>query len=271
MSEERRTALITGASAGIGSAFARVFAEHGFDVVLTARRDERLATLAAELERSFRVRTTVLAADLADPHTPRRLFDETQARGIAVDALVNNAGYGLRGAFASTRWPDQANLLTVMATAAVHLCHLYLPGMIERGYGRIINVASVMGLFPGSPGMTLYSPVKSFLVQFSESLYAETAATGVHVTVTCPGYTHTEFQAKAGITDVTDKAAPSFLWMSAEDVARGAFDAAMAGKARHVPGLRNKIGAVFLGKLLPRRLVLSVVRRLSADLLELRS
>jgi short-subunit dehydrogenase len=268
MSDHARTVLVTGASSGIGAALARVFAEKGYGVVLTARRAARLEALAAELENRFRIRTMYLPEDLADPEAPARLFAATADRGVAVDILVNNAGFGIRGAYGATRWSDQAALMTVMTGAPTRLCHLYLPGMIERGWGRILNVASMMGLFPGSPGMTLYGAAKSYLVQMSETLSLETAGTGVAVTVSCPGYTESEFHSAAGLKDALDGAAPRALWMPADAVARGAFDALMAGAPRHVPGAANKIGAVLLGKLLPRRSVLALVHNMSRKLME---
>jgi short-subunit dehydrogenase len=188
-----RTALITGASAGIGTALARVFAEHGFDLVLTARREARLVALASELEQKFGTRSTCIAEDLADPKAPRRLFDEVTARGIRIDALVNNAGYGVPKSYRNASWETHATFMQVLVTAVLELTHAFEPGMTERRYGRILNVSSLAGLVPGSAGHTLYGAAKSFLIKFSESLALEHAGDGVHVTALCPGFTHTEF------------------------------------------------------------------------------
>ena len=189
----RRLCLITGASAGIGAAFARVFASHGYDLALTARRKDRLEALADELESTCGVRTLVIPADLADPAAPAQIFATIGDHGLQVDALVNNAGYGIPGAFRTADWVAQAAMLQVMLTSVCSLTHLALPGMIERRFGRIITVASLAGLIPGSPGHTLYGPVKAFGVRFSESVHAETRGSGVHVTALCPGFTHSEF------------------------------------------------------------------------------
>ena len=264
---KRRVALITGASAGIGAELTRVFARNHFDLVLTSRREDRLKELAGELERQYRAQSTIVPADLTEPDAPRRLFDSTKQAGIAVDVLVNNAGYGLRGAYAETAWSAQAAFLRVMAVAVTELCYLYLPGMVERGQGRILNVASVAGLVPGSPGMALYSAIKAYLIQFSQSLHAEYEERGIAVCVTCPGFTRTEFQSRAQMTDITDKRIPNALWMRVDDVAEQAFDALMRNRSRHVPGLVNKAGVILLGKVLPRRLSLALARSQTEELM----
>ena len=170
---DRRLALVTGASAGIGAAFARIFASHGYDVALTARRTERLETLAEEIRLRYGVETLTVAADLAKPGAVATILEHLAANGREVDALVNNAGYGLPGAYSETRWEDQAAFLQVMVTAPCELAHKVLPGMVERRFGRIVNVASLAGLVPGSAGHTLYGASKAFLVRFSQSLHLE--------------------------------------------------------------------------------------------------
>ena len=263
----RRTALITGASAGIGLAFAKAFAEQGFDLVLTARREEQLREIATKLEKEFGIRTWVIQGDLADPQVPQRIFDATQKLGVAIDALVNNAGYGLRGTFANTQWQDQAKFIQVMATAVGHLCHLFLPGMVARGYGRIINVASVSGILPGSPGMTLYGATKSFVIQLSETLHLEYQQKGVHVCASCPGFTYTDFQRNAEIDHITDRQVPKMLWMETDVVARGSIEAVMRGNPRYIPGIVNKLGVILAEKILPRRVALWVAKSQMKDLL----
>jgi short-subunit dehydrogenase len=186
---ERRLALVTGASAGIGAAFVRIFASRGYDLMLTARRADRLAALAEEIRLRHGVETLTLAADLAEAETPGRILDHLTAHGRGVDALVNNAGYGLSGTYAETGWAEQAAFLQVMVTAPCELAHRVLPGMQARGFGRIVNVASLAGLIPGAAGHTLYAASKAFLVKASQSLHLEAAAPGVHVTALCPGFT----------------------------------------------------------------------------------
>ncbi len=256
-----RTALITGASAGIGTELARVFADNGFDVVLTARRAERLRTVAAAIEREFTVRAHVLPADLADPAAPQALFDETVRRGLSIDALVNNAGYGVPSTFRKNDWKTHAAFLQVMIHAVVHLTHLFEPDMTARRYGRILNVSSLAGLVPGSAGHTLYGAAKSFLIKFSESLALEHASDGVHVTALCPGFTYSEFHDVLGNRKLVSKL-PSPMWMDAKTVAQDGYRAVMDGKVVRVPGGVNRAiaGAT---RLVPEGIALAVARRAS--------
>jgi short-subunit dehydrogenase len=254
-----RTVLITGASAGIGTALAHVFAENGFGLVLTARRDDRLAALAEELARKYRVPTATISADLADPKAPVRIFEETERRGLRIDALVNNAGYGVPNYFRSHPWHVHAEFLQVMVTAVVHLTHLYEPGMTERRYGRIMDVSSLAALVPGSAGHTLYAAAKSFLIKFSESLALEHRGGGVHATAVCPGFTFSEFHDVVGNRALVSKL-PSFLWMNADAVARGSYAAVMRGDVVFVPGVVNQAIASAM-KLVPEPLALAVIGR----------
>lgn len=249
-----RTALITGASAGIGLAFARVFAEHGFDLVLTARRQDRLQAIASDLTRQHGIGVRTIAADLADPSAPKRLADELGQAGVAIDALINNAGYGLPGRYANTTWDDQARFIQVMMTAYAELAHRFLPPMIERGYGRIVNVASVAGLVPGSPGHTLYGASKAFLIKFSQSLALETRRHNVHVTALCPGFTYSEFHDVNGTREMVSQM-PRWMWLDADTVAREGYDAVMRGRYVHVNGVVYR-ALVFLVRHLPESWVL---------------
>ncbi len=255
----RRTALVTGASAGIGAEFARVFAAQGFDVVITARRSDRLAAIGAELLGRHRVAVHELPDDLADPAAPARLVEQIRARGLHVDALVNNAGYGVGGAYVSTPWRAQADLLQVMVNAVAELTHRLLPGMLERGYGRIINVASLAGLLPAVAGHTLYAASKSFLVRFSQSLAMETAGRGVHVTALCPGFTYSEFHDVSGTRAQVNRL-PRWMWLDAPTVARQGYDAVMRGDVVYVNGRVNRAIAR-IGHVVPESLVLAVMRR----------
>ena len=153
--QDRRLALVTGASAGIGAAYARLLAERGYDLALSARRVERLEALAAELSARWGITALIAPADLAEPGGPQAVLDQIAAHGRVVDVLINNAGYGLTGSYARTRWADQQAFLQVMVTAPCEFAHKVLPGMVERRFGRIVNVASVAGLMPGAAGHTL--------------------------------------------------------------------------------------------------------------------
>ncbi len=248
-----RTALVTGASAGIGRELALVFAEHGFDVVLVARRKERLEALAQEVQGRFGVKAHVLAADLADPAAPRQIFDEMARQHIMIDALINNAGYTVPGFFRDTHWEEQKALIQVMVTAVAELCHLFGPGMAARRYGRIVNVASLAGHLPGAAGGTLYAASKAFVIKLSESLALENTDTNVHVTALCPGFTYSEFHDVAGNRAAMNKL-PKFIWMTGDVVARQAYDAVMEGRPVIINGGINNIIAL-LARLLPQRLV----------------
>ena len=255
----RRLCLVTGGSAGIGAAFARVYAAHGYDLALTARRADRLDALAQALRDDFGVEAITLPADLALPETPARLVAALAAQGRVVDALVNNAGYGLRGAHATTPWADHQAFLQVLVAAPAALAHAVLPGMVERRFGRIVNVASLLGLMPALPGQGLYSASKAFVVKFSEGLHMETLGTGVHVTALCPGLTRSEFHAAAGMTEVIAMA-PPFVWMDAAPVAQAGYAAVEANRAICVPGVPNKAMAA-LFRILPERLGMNLVAR----------
>lgn len=250
----KRTALVTGASAGIGEAFARAYARQGMDLVLTARREDRLEELARELGRQHGCQSVVLPADLAQPDAPHDLFVATTAAGAKVDVLVNNAGYGVGGHFQHSGWRQHADFIQVMVTAVTHLTHLYLPGMIERGYGRVINVSSVSGLMPGSKGHTLYGAAKSFLIKFSESLSLELAGTGVNVTASCPGLTYSEFHDVLGNREQVSKM-PSYAWMDADEVAEVSIAACERRDPVYVTGKVNQ-AIVGLLKLMPHRLAM---------------
>ncbi len=255
----RRTALVTGASAGLGEAFARVFAEHGFALVLTARREERLRALALELSEKHGVRTHVVVADLSDPSAPSRIMEEVSSAGLSIDVLVNNAGYGQAGKYMDSTWREHAAFLQVMVTALAELTYLVLPGMIERHYGRIINVSSVAGMLPAVAGHTLYAASKSLVLKFSQSLAPEVAHLGVNVTASCPGFTHTEFHDVNRMREVVDRM-PGWMWLDARRVARAGYDAVMSGRTVSVPGGLYKM-IVVLARYAPEWLVEYVSRR----------
>lgn len=230
-----RTALVTGASSGIGKAFAELLAAKGYAVVLTARRSERLDALAAELQQRHGVSTHTIVADLSQPDAPQHIAADLASRGLVIDVLVNNAGYGVPGSYANVSWDDHARFMQVMVTAVLDLTYRLLPGMIERGWGRIINIASVAGMVPAPAGHTLYGASKSFLIRFSEALSAENAPKGVHVTAVCPGFTWSEFHDVTGTRDKMNSV-PRVLWLEAGDVAREGYDAVMKGHSVVVNG-----------------------------------
>jgi len=255
---DRRLALVTGASAGIGAALARIYASHGYDLALTARREDRLEALADELKLRYGVEAIAVAADLTDPTAPDRILEVVSAHGRQVDALVNNAGYGLPGTFASTSWADQGAFIQLMMTAPSALAHKVLPHMVEQRFGRILNVASLAGLVPGSAGHTLYGAVKAYLIKFSQSLHLETLSSGVHVTALCPGFTWSEFHDVNGTRDQISRATPDWLWMGADEVAAVGYEAVEANRAVSVPGAPNKAIAAF-SKLVPDEWALALM------------
>ena len=258
----RRLCLVTGASAGIGAAFARIYASHGYDVFLTARRLERLETLAAEIRLHYGVEAFVVAADLAEPGGVDKVLAAVAAEGRDVDALVNNAGYGLPGTYATTKWSEQQAFLQVMVVAMTEFAHKVLAGMLERRFGRIVNVASLAGIVPGSAGHTLYGASKSLIIKFSQSLHMETQGQGVHVTALCPGFTYSEFHDANGTRDITSQM-PGWLWLGADEVAATGYEAAEANRPVSVPGAPNKAVAA-VAKLLPDDWALALMARQSA-------
>jgi len=255
----RRTVLITGASSGIGEAFADVFASEGFDLVLVARRDARLRAVADAAAARHGVTAHVISVDLAQHDAAQRVSDAVTTRGLHVDALVNNAGYGVPGTFLVPSWAQHAAQMQVMMVAVAELTYRLLPAMIARRYGRIINVASLAGLVPAPGGHTLYAASKAFVIRYSESLGHEVRDAGVNVTALCPGFTLSEFHDRTGTRDRVSTL-PSFLWMDAGTVARQGYDAVMAGRSVYVNGLVNQTIAA-LASCLPNRLVTMVSRR----------
>ena len=237
MGEGRRTVLITGASAGIGAALARVCAARGHDLILTARREGPLQALAGELAAVHGVAATVVVADLAEPEAPACLVEAIAARGLSVDGLINNAGFSRTTGFLTTDPDDHAAMIRVMLSAPVELSRLVLPGMVARGWGRVLNVASLAGQMPATGGDTLYGPIKSFLIKASQGLWLETRGTGVHVTALCPGYTLTEFHDANGTRAEVSAAYPGWMWQTAEHVARVGYAAVDANRPKVTPGV----------------------------------
>ncbi|MEV5569006.1 SDR family oxidoreductase [Spirillospora sp. NPDC052269] len=247
MRQAFRTALVTGASSGIGESFARELAARGADLVIVARRAERLDQLARELVERFRVAVEVVAADLTDP--AERDEVERRLRHDPVELLVNNAGFGALGAFVDLPLDEQLREIDLNVNALVRLTHAVLPGMLARGRGGVLNVSSVAGFAP-APGSATYGATKAYVASFSESLHAEVVGQGVHVTALCPGFTRTD--------EAHD---PHPLWLRREDVAREGLDAVELGRALCVPGLQYKAAMPAL-KMLPRPLLRAAANRL---------
>lgn len=254
MSTSRPLSLVTGASSGIGAAFARRLAALGHDLVLTARRVDRLETLAAELRDKHAASVTLLPCDLADPSAPRWLAEAIAERALTVDWLINNAGYGVPGTFDANDWSTHSAFLQVLLTAPTELTWRLLPGMRERGYGRIINVASLAGHVPAPAGHTLYAASKAYLIKFSQSLALENQALGVHVSALCPGFTWSEFHDVTQTRDKMDKL-PGFMWLSAGEVVLQGIAAVERGQAVHIPGHVNR-AIKTLVQLMPDRLAM---------------
>lgn len=257
---DRRIALVTGASSGIGEAFAEVLAAEGFDLAITARRENKLRAVQSRLRERYGIRVEVIVGDLEDPATPQRLCAELDARGLKIDVLVNNAGYGVPGSYVASAWGVHERFLQIMVVAVAELTHRLLPGMIARGYGRIVNVASLAGLVPAPAGHTLYAAAKAFLIKFSESLGHEVRRHGVFVTALCPGFTSSEFHDVTGTRAQMNKL-PGVMWLSSADVARQGYEAVMAGRSVVVTGRINAAIATLV-RILPQGLVTSAGRRI---------
>jgi len=256
-----RTALITGASAGIGTALARVFASHGFDVVLTARRADRLNALAEELRTRCGVQAHAIPADLARTESCAELLGALDSDGIGIDALVNNAGYGVPGLTVDGTDPEaiaaekdlaaliaSRNFVMIYPTRMLSSC-LLEAGYALVGYGRILNVASVAGFMPGSASHTLYGGAKAMLIKFSQALHSEQKGSGVFVSALCPGFTSSEFHDVNG-TRAEMRRLPRFMWLSAERVAEEGYRAVMKNEPICIPGMQYRLISTF-ARLLP--------------------
>ena len=248
--------LITGASVGIGAAMADVCAEHGHDLILVARRRDKLEARAADLERRFRVKVASVSEDLADPQGPRRVFDAVAAQGLDVEHLINNAGVGLYGKFASTDLDAELKMIQLNAASVVELTKRFLPAMVQRRSGRILNVASTAAFVPG-PWMSIYYATKAFVLSFSEAIDYELKPIGITVTTLCPGPTESEFKVRAG--SQRSRLFEAFL-MDAPTVARAGYEGMMNGKTVVIPGMRNKLIPV-AARVIPRSMIATMSHR----------
>ena len=260
--QARPLALITGASAGIGAAFARAYAARGCDLALVARRAERLEALGAELAAQHGIEAFAVPADLAGFEAWKPVLDVVAARGRTVDALVNNAGFSIAQSFEGVPWERQRDFLMTLVVNACGLAHAVIPGMVERGRGAVVNVGSMAAFAPGVAGHSLYPGAKSLAVKWSQALAAELKGTGVKVTCVCPGFTLTEFAAANGTQGAMD-AAPRRFFQTAEAVVAATLAANDRGQTVVIPGLHNRAAAAML-RYLPESLLIAILSRASA-------
>lgn len=252
-------ALVTGASSGIGAEIARELAARGHDLVLVARSADRLESLAEQL-RVLGREVHVLPADLGDRAARAALLPQLEDRGLTTQVLVNNAGYSTLGAVHKAEPAGEVDMLEVDVVAVADLCTRFLPGMVERGEGAVLNVASTAAFQP-LPGQAAYGAAKAFVLSYTRSIAAELHGTGVHVTALCPGPVKTGFEEAAGFDDGDiDQTLPSIMWVPAPEVAKAAVDGLAKGAAVVIPGLANRAGAAF-ATVLPKRLLASVLAK----------
>ncbi len=253
-----RYALITGASSGIGLAFATLIAKQGWDIGLAARRGERLNAIADDLSAAYNVNTDVLPVDLSTPSGAEDLLAKVKKAGRTVDALINNAGTSIPQRFDKTLLDDHKLFITLTVTSPVTLCHGVAPAMIDKGWGRIINISSIAALSSGGKGHALYPAGKSFLLKFSQSLNAELSPYGVFSTAVIPGFVETNFQVANGMADKAPST-PKRFTQSPHDVAEEAWRRNNKGVEIVAPGLFSKTAAAFL-RALPEPLSRSITR-----------
>ena len=255
-----KTVLITGASRGIGEAFAQVYAEKQYNLILVARNENDLQALREDLSREYGIDVFILVHDLTKEAEVQQIYEEVQQQNLTVDVLINNAGYGDYGEFVSGDWQKLQGMILLNVLALTQLSHLFLPGMIARGQGQVLNVSSTAAFQPG-PRMAVYFATKAYVLSLSEALSAETEGTGVSVTVLCPGPTQSNFGQNANMDrmalggDVTSDKLPSAL-----DVAKYGYEAMNKGEVIAVHGVLNKV-LTFMPRLAPRSAVRKGVKQ----------
>jgi len=252
------TALITGASTGIGYALSRRFAADRHNLILVARQEQRLNQVADELQREFGVAVKALVADLARPEAPQMIFDTIRKDSLQIEYLVNNAGIGLGGKFTETELATELAMMQLNTGTLVHLTKLFLPDMLARRSGRIMNVASTAAFQPG-PLMAVYYATKAFVLSFSEAIANELKGSGVTVTALCPGPTESEFQKRAHIENTRLIKGKLMGLMTSEEVAKVGYQGFMNGKRLVIPGLINKLGVQSV-RISPRAVATQVAR-----------
>lgn len=253
-----KRALITGASSGIGLELAKLFAQKGHDLVVTARRKERLDELKSELEKQYNITVTVFAADLAEPDAPQSVYDFTRQHNLEIDFLINNAGIGDYGFFHECDWEKNATIIDLNIRSITHLTRLYLPDLIKKERAYVMNVASTAAFQPG-PLMSVYYASKHYVLAFSEAIANELSDTGVTVTTLCPGPTESEFQQEANMEK--SKLFDRFPVATSKEVAEYGYKALLKGKRVAIHGIMNKPASKITG-LFPRSWVTAVVRKI---------
>ena len=246
-----KTVLITGASSGLGKDFAILFAEKGYDLVLTARRKKNLEEISDNLINQFGIKASIISCDLSNLKSTEEIYNFCEENKIQINVLVNNAGYGLKDSFEKISLKDHIDFINVLSTSAIALTRLFLPGMIKRKFGRIINVSSVAAFAPFTNSGGMYIATKLMLLKFSEMIHNDYKNKNIFSCSVCPGFTHTEFH-----NDMKEfkSSIPSFMWMESRTVVEQAYEASMAGKDIIINGWRYKI-LVFLMKITPKWLV----------------
>jgi len=255
--KSKKTALITGATSGIGYELTKLFSQDGFDLVIVARNMAGLDRVSGELQRSANGTVAVIPKDLSQPTAAEEIYRELQSRGIEVDVLVNNAGFNVYGPFWETSAQKELQMMQVHMLTLTHLTKLFLPGMLERKFGKVLNLASTASFTPGA-GDAVYCATKAYVLSFSEAIAEELKGTGVTVTALCPGPTKTEFAERAEMADT--KIFQGSL-SSAAEVARAGYGALMQGRTSVVVGLNNKL-MIFSLRFSPRNLVTKIGKSL---------
>ena len=245
---EGKNALITGASSGIGKDMAFVMAEKGINLVLLARRESILNEIKHDLEKKFQIKVLIIASDLSQITEYQRIHDECLNNDFSPDFLVNNAGYGTLDSFHKISYEDHIKFINVLSTSVIALTRLFLQNMLDKGFGRIINIASLAGFAPASNSGGMYTAVKSMIIKHSEGIHKEYSNKNIFCCAVCPGFTHTEFHDQMGDFK---RSIPSFMWMDSKTVAEQAFNETMKGKDLFINGGINKFLA-FLMWLTPK-------------------
>ena len=246
-----KTVLITGASSGLGKDFAILFAEKGYDLVLTARRKKNLEEIRNNLINQFGIKAYIISRDLSDLKSTEEIYNFCEENKIQINVLVNNAGYGLKDSFEKISLSDHIDFINVLSTSAIALTRLFLPGMIKRKFGRIINISSVAAFAPFTNSGGMYIATKLMLLKFSEMIHNDYKNKNIFSCSVCPGFTHTEFHKEM---KEFKNSIPSFMWMNSRTVVEQAYEASMSGKEIIINGWRYKV-LVFLMKITPKWLV----------------
>ena len=254
-------ALVTGASSGIGLEISNELAKQGFNLIITARREDKLRNEAEKIQRKYNVAVDFISSDLSDIDAPNKIFNFCEQKNYQVDILVNNAGYGIKTSFHETPMEDEEKFIRVLGTSVIALSKAFLPKMMERNFGKIMIVSSVAAFAPPSSIQALYGPIKTFMNRFSDSLNINYNDHGITSTAVCPGFTHTEFHTASGVQDEMDRV-PSFMKKTAYSVAEEAVIATLKGKKVCIPSKTFKL-IVFLLKIVPHSLFPFFSKRLA--------